>query len=123
MKFPPSSLCVEHLRQKLPEYMVPSAFVFLEEFPLTPNGKVDRRALPAPEYKAEEADEFIAPRNRTEERLVEIWETILGVSPISVNSDFFELGGHSCSALACLPWSIRRLARSCRSQPSSALPQ
>jgi amino acid adenylation domain-containing protein len=85
----------QHLRQKLPEYMVPSAFMYLDEFPLTPNGKVDRRALPAPEYKAEEAAQFVAPRNRTEERLVEIWETILGVSPISVNSDFFELGGHS----------------------------
>ena len=85
----------EHLKQKLPEYMVPSAFMFMDEFPLTPNGKVDRRALPAPEYKADETAEFVAPRNRTEERLAEIWQEILGVTPISVTSDFFELGGHS----------------------------
>ena len=85
----------DQLRQKLPEYMVPSTVVFMEEFPLTPNGKVDRRALPAPEYKREEADAFVGPRNQTEARLAEIWERVLGVSPVSVTDNFFELGGHS----------------------------
>jgi hypothetical protein len=84
------------LREKLPEYMVPSAIVVLEALPLTPNGKVDRRALPAPDpsgFRAE--NDYAAPRTPLEERLVEIWKEVLGLRRVGVRDDFFELGGHS----------------------------
>ena len=84
----------EFLRRKLPEYMVPAHFVFLDAFPLTPNGKVDRRALPAPD-KNLSRPEFIAPRNACESMLAAIWSELLGVRPVSVTDNFFDLGGHS----------------------------
>jgi amino acid adenylation domain-containing protein/non-ribosomal peptide synthase protein (TIGR01720 family) len=84
------------LRQRLPEYMVPATFVVLEEFPLTPNGKVDRRALAAMDGAQPEPDaDFVAPRNAIEEALVDIWRGVLGVERVGVNDNFFELGGHS----------------------------
>jgi amino acid adenylation domain-containing protein len=87
------------LKEKLPEYMLPSIFVSLERMPLTPNGKVDRRALPAPEQSAiPAADEFVAPRDEIESKLLQIWENLLSVRPIGVRHDFFELGGHSLLA-------------------------
>ena len=91
------------LRQRLPEYMVPSTFVVLEEFPLTPNGKVDRRALLAADgtQPSSEAD-FVAPRNAVEEALVDIWTSILGVERVGVNDNFFEVGGHSLMATRVL---------------------
>jgi len=81
----------------LPDYMIPSYFVRLEKIPLTSNGKVDRRALPEPEIVVKE---YIAPRNKIEERLVEIWSEVLGIDKekISVDANFFELGGHSLKA-------------------------
>ena len=82
------------LRRKLPEYMVPAHFVFLDTFPLTPNGKVDHRALPVPE-KSLSRPEFIAPRNASESMLAAIWAELLGVRPVSVTDNFFDLGGHS----------------------------
>ncbi|MFP2934802.1 phosphopantetheine-binding protein, partial [Pyxidicoccus sp. 3LG] len=88
----------EFLRQKLPEYMVPSALVCLESLPLTPNGKVDRRALPAPELGGAEGDDFAAPRTATEGVLAGIYSDVLGVERVGVNDDFFELGGHSLLA-------------------------
>jgi amino acid adenylation domain-containing protein len=90
----------EFLRAKLPEYMVPSAFVALKEMPLTPNGKVNRRALPAPDQTdlAPKA-KFAAPKDEIESRLVQIWETVLGVRPIGIRHNFFELGGHSLVAV------------------------
>ena len=89
----------EHLAQQLPDYMVPSAFVQTDKFPLTPNGKVDRKALPAPTGRdLAYACQQVAPRNATERKLVEIWENVLGVSPIGVTTSFFELGGHSVLA-------------------------
>ena len=94
---------VEELRQflkdKLPEYMVPSAFVGLDALPFTPGGKVDRRALPAPDQFGHDSETpFIAPRTSTEERLAEIWTGLLRIEEISVNQNFFELGGHSLLA-------------------------
>jgi amino acid adenylation domain-containing protein len=85
---------------KLPEYMIPSAFVFLESFPLTPSGKLDRRALPAPpRVRGDGKNDFVAPRDILELRLCGIWEELLGVRPVDVRDDFFALGGHSLLAV------------------------
>ena len=84
------------LRQALPEYMVPSAVVTLQNWPLTPNGKVDRKALPDPDHSGR--PEYVAPRNETEEKLVEIWKEVLGVDKIGIHDSFFDLGGHSLLA-------------------------
>lgn len=84
------------LRTTLPDYMVPSAFVVLDELPLTPNGKVDRRALPAPEEIHAASDSaHAAPRTPVEELLAGIWIDVLKVDRVSAEDDFFELGGHS----------------------------
>jgi amino acid adenylation domain-containing protein len=85
----------DFLRQRLPEYMVPSALVTLPELPLTPNGKVDRRALPAPGADLADAGNFVAPRNAIEEMLAGIWCELLRLERVSVEDDFFALGGHS----------------------------
>ncbi len=85
------------LKAKLPEYMVPSAIVTMEEFPLSANGKIDRDALPAPGViRGKEG--FVEPRNTLEAQLAALWEEMLGVDPIGVTDDFFELGGDSLSA-------------------------
>jgi len=86
------------LKRQLPEYMVPPDFVLLDEFPLTPNGKVDRKALPAPQPSAD-AEDHIAASNPVEARLVAMWEEILARKPISVRDNFFDLGGHSLLAV------------------------
>jgi len=83
---------------RLPDYMVPSAYVLLDALPLTANGKLDRDALPAPEAEALPERPYLAPRNALEEQLCAIWEQVLGVSPIGVQHNFFELGGHSLNA-------------------------
>ncbi|MCP4662140.1 MAG: AMP-binding protein, partial [bacterium] len=85
------------LGERLPDYMVPSAVVFLEALPWTPGGKVDRKALPAPERRGPEED-FTAPRNPSEELLAGIWTTVLGRERAGVDDNFFELGGHSLLA-------------------------
>ncbi|CAM3286845.1 Amino acid adenylation domain-containing protein [Corallococcus soli] len=87
-----------HLHTRLPEYMVPSALVVLEALPLTSSGKVDRKALPAPEAQAPVRGEPIAPRDDTERTLAEIFAQVLGVERVSVQDSFFELGGHSLLA-------------------------
>ncbi|MDZ4344382.1 MAG: amino acid adenylation domain-containing protein, partial [Candidatus Binatia bacterium] len=87
------------LEEKLPEYMVPSAFVLLDALPLTPHRKIDRRALPAPDGTRPELNKpFVAPRTPTEKLLAEIWAQVLGVEPIGVQDNFFDLGGHSLLA-------------------------
>jgi non-ribosomal peptide synthetase component F len=84
------------LQERLPDYMVPSIFIVLEEIPLTPNGKVDRKRLPKPEASTRETSTPMAsPRNRVEEQLVQIWSEILGVKRVGVRDNFFDLGGHS----------------------------
>lgn len=90
----------QFLRSQLPDYMIPAYFLFVNEFPLTPNGKVDRKQLPAPEEVALDLGKtFIAPRTETEAKLVEIWEDLLQVRPVGVHDDFFEIGGSSLLAL------------------------
>jgi len=84
-----------YLKASLPDYMVPSAFVFLDHFPLTPNGKLDRKALPAPDIGEQLTHEYVAPCNPTEQILAGIWGEVLGVEKIGVHDNFFELGGHS----------------------------
>lgn len=87
------------LQERLPEYMIPSAFVLLESFPLTPNGKVDRRALPEPEMRrSEAAAAFVAPRTAVEAQVAAIWREVLRLEQIGVHDGFFELGGHSLLA-------------------------
>ena len=86
----------ETLRKKLPEYMVPSAFVVLDELPRTPSGKVDRQRLPAPELgRPEPGSAYVAPRSNVERVLAGIWEQVLGVARVGVHDDFFDLGGDS----------------------------
>ena len=85
----------DHLKDRLPAYMVPSAFVILKELPLTLNGKVDRRALPAPRLEAYSSREYEAPQGEIEEVLAGIWQELLRVERVGRQDNFFELGGHS----------------------------
>jgi amino acid adenylation domain-containing protein/thioester reductase-like protein len=86
----------DHLKEDLPEYMVPSYFVHLGEFPLTANGKLDRKVLPRPEATSRET---VPARNQAEQKMVEVWQEVLGVQTVGVTDDFFELGGHSMKAV------------------------
>jgi amino acid adenylation domain-containing protein len=88
----------EHLRERLPEYMVPASFTWLDALPLTANGKLDRRALPAPEFEAVDPTQLREPRTATEREVAEVWVALLGLERIGVDEDFFELGGHSLLA-------------------------
>ncbi len=88
-----------YLKERLPGYMVPNVFVRMEKLPLLPSGKVDRRALPAPEtFERVQRGEYRAPRTPVEETLCAIWEELLGREPVGAEDDFFELGGHSLLA-------------------------
>jgi amino acid adenylation domain-containing protein len=86
------------LADRLPAYMVPAFLVALDEFPLTPNGKIDRAALPAPEL-TRGASGFVAPREPLELKVAAVWERVLGIRPIGVKDNFFDLGGHSLLAV------------------------
>ncbi|NDL00647.1 non-ribosomal peptide synthetase [Photorhabdus bodei] len=88
-----------HLSKILPDYMVPSAFVRLDAFPLTPNGKLDRRALPVPDSKAVARQVYVAPQGETEMTLAAIWRELLGIEQVSRYDSFFALGGHSLLAV------------------------
>jgi acyl carrier protein len=87
------------VKARVPDYMVPAAFVVMDKLPLTPNGKVDHAALPVPpETSPESSKEFVAPRTPVEETLAQIWKEILEVTRVGINDNFFELGGHSLLA-------------------------
>jgi amino acid adenylation domain-containing protein len=87
------------LQKRLPDYMIPASFVFLDQLPLTANGKLDRHALPVPEFIRSQAEvPFVSPRDSIEIRLLHIWEDILDIRPISILDNFFQIGGHSLLA-------------------------
>jgi amino acid adenylation domain-containing protein len=91
------------LLEKLADYMLPSAFVMLDAMPLTPNGKLDRSALPVPDSSRPQLDvAYAAPRSSIEEKLVELWEEILDVRPIGIHDNFFDLGGHSLAGASLI---------------------
>jgi thioesterase domain-containing protein len=91
-----------HLNTLLPEYMIPSLFIFLDSMPLNQNGKIDRKALPQPNIDLIVSDKYIAPKNRTEEILLNIWRLVLKVGKISINNNFFSVGGHSLLSIHLL---------------------
>jgi acyl-coenzyme A synthetase/AMP-(fatty) acid ligase/acyl carrier protein len=93
----------DFLRGKLPEQAVPSAFVVLQSLPLSPNGKVDRKALPTPTNERPAPDDsYVAPRDATEETVAKIWAEVLGIDRVGVHDNFFEIGGHSLLATQVL---------------------
>jgi len=100
------------LAAKLPEPMVPSAVMLLAALPLAPNGKVDRRALPAPDRSRPELEKaLVVPRDELERQLAEIWEEVLGIQPVGVTDNFFELGGHSLLAVRLFALIEKRLGK------------
>jgi amino acid adenylation domain-containing protein len=85
-----------HLREIVPEFMLPSAFVMIDKLPLSPNGKVDRRALPEPDNARPALEQaFVAPRSQIEQRIARVWENVLGIERVGAHDNFFDLGGHS----------------------------
>ena len=92
----------QFLKTKIPDYMVPSAFVFIEQFPLTPNGKIDRKLLPSPVEAPQQAKEYIEPKTETEKKLAAIWSDVLKIKQIGTDEDFFEIGGHSMIAVTLM---------------------
>jgi amino acid adenylation domain-containing protein len=102
-KLPPAPEALRRwARERLPEYMVPSAVTLLDALPLTSNGKVDRRALPAPDPVSMEGTTYALPRTTLQWQLVQIWERLLGIEPIGIHDDFFDRGGHSLLAARML---------------------
>jgi len=100
---PTSSELQNTVKAKLPDYMVPSTIVILDTLPLTPNGKIDRKALPIPDVeRTNDLQTLVAARDQLELKLVQLWETILGIKPIGITDNFFELGGHSLLAVRLL---------------------
>ena len=92
-----------YLQERLPEYMIPTAFVMLDDLPRTVNGKVDKQALPLTELGVPSRERsFVAPRTPTEQMLARVWSKVLGVAPIGIHDNFFELGGHSLKAMLVL---------------------
>ncbi len=87
------------LTQRLPDYMMPAAFVLLDAWPLTRNGKIDRRALPSPDFSRSQHDGFVAPRNQFEEAVAGVWLALLDLERVGVHDNFLELGGHSLLAM------------------------
>jgi amino acid adenylation domain-containing protein/thioester reductase-like protein len=92
----------EFLKKRVPEYMIPSAWVVLKELPLTANGKLDRRALPVPQSRPQGLGEYVAPRSEMERALADIWAQVLRVDQVGIRDNFFDLGGHSLLAVKAL---------------------
>ncbi|WDZ63753.1 non-ribosomal peptide synthase/polyketide synthase [Paenibacillus polymyxa] len=92
------SMMLNLLNEKLPNYMIPSYFIQLQNMPLTPNGKIDRKALPAPEDSLQSRADYVAPRTWVEVKLAQIWQDVLGLEQVGVKENFFEIGGHSLRA-------------------------
>src|SRR5205814_8075682 len=90
----------EHLKRKLPNSMLPAAFVMVEKLPLTPNGKIDRRALPRSEniVQAHKEAVYVAPRDAIELHLARLWSKVLALERVGIHDNFFDLGGHSLLA-------------------------
>jgi hypothetical protein len=106
------------LAEKLPDYMVPSAFVVMDRLPLLPNGKVDRRGLPAPDRRRPELEvPFVSPRNPVETALAAIWAEVLGLGPVGIHDNFLDLGGHSLLATRI----ISRVINTCNVEVPVAL--
>ena len=92
-----------YLKTKIPDYMVPSAFVFIDKFPLTPNGKIDRKALPSPMEAVPQEDKvYLAPQTETEKKVASIWCEVLKSKQIGIDENFFEIGGHSMLAVTLM---------------------
>jgi acyl carrier protein len=100
---------IAYLKDKLPDYMIPSLIMEVETMPLTANGKVDRRALPDPDASELLTHEYVAPRNDAERALAKIWQEVLGVEQVGIHDDFFELGGHSLLAVRVVYYIERNL--------------
>ena len=109
---PDASELRRRLRARLPEYMIPAAFVAIERIPLTSNGKTDRRALPAPGREGAERGGYVAPRTHEEKTLAAIWAELLGVERVGMHDSFFDLGGHSL----LLPQVQRRVSEAFRTR-------
>ena len=93
---PDSATLREHLKKTVPDYMVPNAFVFLEKMPLTASGKVDRKALPAPEKQSQDTEgQYVSPQSEMESIIANVWQQLFGKEKVSVEVNFFDLGGHS----------------------------
>jgi len=92
---PTSNELRQFVKSKLPSYMVPASFTVLESLPITPNGKVDRRALPVPEFEPDESTGFVSPHTHTQEVLAKIWQEVLLLKKVGIHDNFFELGGDS----------------------------
>lgn len=93
----------QFLKTKIPDYMVPSAFVLIDQFPLTPNGKIDRKMLPSPVDTApQQTKAYIEPKTETEKKLASIWSDVLKIKQIGTDEDFFEIGGHSMIAVTLM---------------------
>ncbi len=103
----------ERMGRTLPGYMVPTHYIELPEIPLMTNGKVDRQGLPEPEGSPSTADEYVAPRNEVERKLVHIWESILDVRPIGIKDNFFDLGGHSLQSIILFHKIEKELGQRC----------
>ncbi len=100
---PSNTVLRDYLLKKLPEYMIPAVFMFLDKLPTTPNGKIDRKALPAPVIERPDIQkDFVMPKTETEKTVSAIWSDVTGVKKIGMNDNFFELGGHSLSAVQAI---------------------
>ena len=107
-KMPTASELRRFLQSKLPDYMIPSAFVSVREWPLTPSGKINRRALPAPDPSRPELDKaFVAPRTPVEKALADIWSQVLGIDAVGIHDNFLELGGDSITGIQVISRSNR----------------